>query len=699
MTGRTFAAVSRSETTVPFAEHKVDHAAAGVVGIDVGGTFTDLYYSRDGKSIDRVLKVPSTPDDPSRGLMDALDAAGVESAHLGLILHGTTIATNAIIERAGARCALVTTRGFRDVLELGRRDRPHAYGMTGVHVPLVPRELRWEVDERMDHDGRVLRALDEDGVRALAEVLRSLKIESVVVSLLHSYANSEHEERVRALMLEIEPRRQVVTSSGVTREYYEFERTSTAVVQGYLQPLVARYAANLERKLADRGFRSKTLVMQSNGGLVPLAELASRAANIVRSGPAAGVMAAAKIAADAGFDNVITADMGGTSYDVAVVVGGNPRVADTTDLDFRIPLRLPMIDVHTIGAGGGSFAYLDRGGILQVGPRSAGADPGPVCFGRGGTEPTVTDANVVLARINADHPIGLKNLKRLDVQGARAAIGALGEEVGLGLEQTAHAILTIVNQRMAGRTRLLSVEQGHDPRDFVLVVFGGAGPLHGAAVMREVGVRTMLIPPNPGVLCALGCAVADIRYDLSRTVERRLDDLDPAWITQVLHSQRREAEDKLAQSRAVIERVVVTHSAEMSYMGQIHALRTPIETDWTIEQVVASFRNIYAREYGNTLGDIPVMIVSLRTTILGVRTSAVGPTVEQAVSVRAIPSGTRAVYFGGWVESQIYNRDALQPGVAFDGPAIVEQDDTTSVIEPGLKARVDGHCNILVEVA
>ena len=672
---------------------------AGVVGIDVGGTFTDLFYSRDGMSVDRVLKVPSTPDDPARGLIDALDAADIAPHGLGLILHGTTIATNAVIERKGARCALVTTRGFRDILELGRRDRQRMYGLTGVQNPLIPRELRWELDERLDQHGNVLRALDDEEVRRLAAVLRELHIEAVVVSFLHAYANTAHEDRVRDLLLEAEPGWQVVTSSSVVREYYEFERTSTAVVQGYLQPLVSRYAANLQSKLGKRGFTTQTLVMQSNGGLVPLKLLANRAANIVRSGPAAGVMAAARLAAEAGFDNVITGDMGGTSYDVSVVLGGVPRVADTTDLDFRVPLRLPMIDVHTIGAGGGSIATLDRGGILQVGPRSAGAVPGPVCFGRGGTEPTVTDVNAILARINADHPIGLKHLKSLDLDGARRAISTLGEQIGLGVEATAEAILTVVNQRMAGRTRLLSVEQGHDPRDFVLVVFGGAGPLHGAAIMREVGVRTMLIPPHPGVLCALGCAIADIRYDHSQTVERRVGDLDPAWVLNTLQGQRREGGARLAEGETPVDRVVVSHAAEMSYAGQIHTLRVPVEADWTPARMSEAFQEVYRREYGNTLGDIPVMIVSLKTAVRGVRP---GHERRAAVAIeprQAVRSGTRPVYFGGWIDTPIYDRADLQPGCTFDGPAIVEQADTTSVIEPGMTARVDCFDNILVEMA
>jgi N-methylhydantoinase A len=672
---------------------------AGVVGIDVGGTFTDLFYSRDGISVDRVLKVPSTPHDPSQGLVDALAAAGIAPSDVDLILHGTTIATNAVIERKGARCALVTTRGFRDILELGRRDRQRMYGLTGVHKPLVPREFRWEVTERLDQHGTVLQALDEAEVMRLAETLREQDVEAVIVSLLHAYANPAHEERVRELLLQAEPGWQVVTSSSVVREYYEFERTSTAAVQGYLQPLVSRYARNLQAKLGDRGFTSQTLVMQSNGGLVPLKQLAQRAANIVRSGPAAGVMAAARLAAEAGFDNVITGDMGGTSYDVSVVVGGVPRVADTTELDFRIPLRLPMIDVHTIGAGGGSIAYLDRGGILQVGPRSAGAVPGPVCFGRGGTEPTVTDVNAVLARINADHPIGLKHLTSLDIAGAREAIGRLGRSIGLGVEQTAEAILTIVNQRMAGRTRLLSVEQGHDPRDFVLVVFGGAGPLHGAAIMREVGIRTMLIPPHPGVLCALGCAIADIRTDLSQTVERKVAELDAVAVAAILRDQTREAKAALAAGETPVDQVLVTHAAEMSYAGQIHTLRVPVEAEWTPQRMEQAFHDVYRREYGNTLGDIPAVIVSLKTAVRGVRAGAPTRMAETLHATRAIAASTRRVYFEGWLDTPIYDRARFRPGQVFDGPAIIEQADTTSVIEPGMTARIDSFDNILVTMA
>ncbi|HTZ77867.1 MAG TPA: hydantoinase/oxoprolinase family protein [Stellaceae bacterium] len=672
---------------------------AGVVGIDVGGTFTDLFYSEDGIRAHTVLKVPSTPQDPSTGLVDALVTAKLDPAALDLIIHGTTIATNAVIERRGARCALVTTRGFRDVLELGRRDRPSMYGLTGVQNPLIPRDRRWEVDERVDYRGEVLKALDEAAVRKLAGVLRQQDVEAVVISLMHSYANPSHEERIAEILREVEPAWEVVTSSGVIREYYEFERTSTAAVQGYLQPLISRYSRNLLAKLGGWGFKRQTLIMQSNGGVVPVKQLPGRAAYVVRSGPAAGVMAAARLAAEAGFPRIITGDMGGTSFDVAVVVDGEPRIAETTNLDFRVPLRLPMIDVHTIGAGGGSIAHVDRGGILQVGPRSAGARPGPVCYGHGGTEPTVTDANVVLSRINPRDPIGLKGRDSLDLAAARAAVGKLGEQLGLGVEATAEAILAVVNQNMAGRTRLLSIERGYDPRDFALVIFGGAGPLHGAAIMRDVGIKTMLVPPSPGVLCAMGCVIADIRYDLSQTVERRADEFDPAMLAKILGGQREEGEARLRDSEARVDHVVVSHVADMAYLGQIHTLRVPIERDWSPARIAQAFAEIYRREYGNTLGDIPAVIVSLKTVVQGTREHPKRHLAAPAAAQPPKPLTERQVHFGKWYATPVYRRRDLLPGMALRGPAVVEQPDTTTVIEPDMAGRVDAYGNLLVELA
>ena len=671
---------------------------AGIVGIDVGGTFTDLFYSGDSTRPHRILKVPSTPRDPSIGLLDSLQAAGLGPHELAAILHGTTIATNAVIERKGARCALVTTTGFRDILELGRRDRPTMYGLEGTHEPLVPRDLRFEVDERLDHEGAVLTPLNVDQLRAIGLALLEAQVESVVISFMHAYANTAHEDQARAELQAINPAWEVVTATSVVREYYEFERTSTGVVQGYLQPLVARYAKNLAAKLSAWGYAREVAIMQSNGGVAPLRQLGQRAAYIVRSGPAAGVTAAARLAGEAGFSHIITADMGGTSFDVAVVINGEPKVAELTNLDFRIPLRLPMIDVHTIGAGGGSIASLDRGGMLLVGPRSAGAAPGPVAYRRGGTEPTVTDANVVLGRINPESRMNGADT-RLDVEGSRRAVRALGDKLSLGMEQTAEAILAVVNQRMAGRIRLMSIERGLDPRDFAMVAFGGAGPLHGGALIREVGISTMLVPLYPGVLCALGCVYADLRYDLSQTIEKRIDRLQPGELAGIFAAQRDEGLQQLHDARVPVDKHTVTHAADMIYQGQIHALRVNVLPEWESAHLERAFNNAYREKFGNTLDNMPVAVVNLRTVVVGQRSGAALP--QRAVGAASgapVAASQRPVHFNTWHDTPVYQRDALAPGMALSGPAIVEQSDTTTVIEPDMVATVDAHGNLLVKV-
>ena len=670
---------------------------AGIVGIDVGGTFTDLFYSGDSKRPHLILKVPSTPQDPSIGLLNALRSAGLKPEELDAILHGTTIATNAVIERRGATCALITTMGFRDILELGRRDRPNMYGLAGTHEPLVPRDLRFEVTERLDHEGNVLVPLDVAALTAIGNMLKERQVESVVIAFMHAYANTAHELQARDVLAAINPAWELVTATSVVREYYEFERTSTAVVQGYLQPLVARYAKNLARELANWGYQRDVAIMQSNGGVAPLRQLGSRAAYIVRSGPAAGVMAAARLAADAGFTHIITADMGGTSFDVAVVINGEPKVAEITNLDFRIPLRLPMIDVHTIGAGGGSIAYLDRGGMLLVGPRSAGAMPGPVAYRRGGTEPTVTDANIALGRINPASPMNGANTT-LDVEGARAAVSRLGEQLGLGMEQTGEAILAVVNQRMAGRIRLMSIERGLDPRDFAMVAFGGAGPLHCGALMREVGVSTMLVPLYPGVLCALGCVYADLRYDISQTIEKRLDKLEPGELAKIVVRQREQGQQQIRDSEVPVDATLITHAAEMAYAGQIHSLRVTIDPEWDTQRLEQAFNDEYRATFGNTLSGIPVVMVILRTIAIGKRSSAELPHSAASSGAQPEASARRPVHFDSWHDTPVYLRDQLAAGMRFDGPAIIEQSDTTTVVEPGMTVVVDSKGNMLVKV-
>jgi N-methylhydantoinase A len=681
---------------------QTDASGGSIVGVDVGGTFTDLFYLNDDAR-PRIVKVPSTSPDPSEGVIDALRRAEIDGSALAQFLHGTTIATNALIERRGAACALLTTAGFRDVLELGRRDRPHIYGLTGKHQPLIPRDQRWEVDERIDYRGRILVPLDEARVSELAHALRGEQLQTIVVSLLHSYVNSAHEERVRELLLEVEPDWHVVISSAVLSEYYEFERTSTAVVQGYLEPLVAEYAEQLGKKLSDWGFQRDALIMQSNGGLISARHAGQRASHMVRSGPAAGVIAAVRLAAEAGFEHVITGDMGGTSFDVAVSLNGQPTEADTVMLDFRMPVRVPMLDVRTIGAGGGSIARLDRAGILQVGPRSAGSVPGPVAFGRGGTEPTVTDANVVLGRINAERPIGVG---RLDADGARRVLGELGEALGLSAEDAAEAVLRVVNSRMAGEIRLITVEKGFDPRDFALVAFGGAGPLHGAALLRELQIGAMLLPGTPGVLCAMGCAVADVRHDYSQTVERTIPhgagndsgELQSGELDAIFAGQRTQANQQLDRDAVSFTTVDLQHFADMSYQGQVHRLRVPVDVGWDMARLRRAFVEHYEKEYATNLGDLDVLVVGARTSVVG-RRAPLALTVSGGADGVPEPTARRQVYFGGWIDTPIYDREDLVDGVELDGPLIVEQDDTTMVIEPGMHMRVDRLGNLVVTLS
>jgi N-methylhydantoinase A len=676
-----------------------------LVGIDVGGTFTDLYMREEPAGIPHVVKVASTPRDPSIGVLDALAAAGLAGEEVSALLHGTTIATNALIERRGARCALITTHGFRDVLELGRRDRPHIYGLGGTANPLIPRDQRWEAYERIDHTGRILVPLDEQHVHQLAHALVDEPIEAIIVVLLHSYANPVHEERIRELLLDVKPEWHVITSNSVLREYYEFERTSTAVVQGYLQPLVDRYATQLQERLSQWGFAHDALIMQSNGGLVPARRAGELAVHMIRSGPAAGVIAATSVAAAAGFSQVITGDMGGTSFDVAISIGGRARETETTLLDFRVPVRVPMLDVRTIGAGGGSIAWVDRGGILQVGPQSAGSDPGPVSFRRGGTEPTVTDANVVLGRINADHPIGADKSVRLDVEGASRSIAALGAELGLELEQAALAILAVVNTRMAGEIRLLTLERGLDPRDFTLVQFGGGGPLHGSALMSDIGLKTMLLPRFPGVLCALGCAVADLRHDFSQTVNQWLGtgergeqiDFDERTLAAILTEQRARGESELERDGVELEGVDVHHYADMAYEGQVHRMRVEVEFGFDVDALRKAFVAEYQREYGTELPGAAITLVNARTTVVGRRPSwrSEPPGVATA---SPSPTSSRPVYFDQWRETPVYEREDLPVDAELTGPLIIEQADTTTVVDPGLSVRVDDAGNLLVKL-
>ena len=467
--------------------------SGAVVGVDVGGTFTDLILMEPETGAVRLAKVPSTPANQAAGVLAALDGAAASLAEVGAIIHGTTVTTNALLERKLSRCGLITTKGFRDILELGRRTRPRPYGLTGSFTPLIPRELRIEVPERMDAGGEVLVPLDEEAVRAALQHLHAAGCDSLVIHFLHSYKNPVHEERALAIARECWPEGHVTAGHAILAEFREFERGVAAAVNACVQPLLHRYLDRLQGQLAGRGYGRELLVIQGNGGSVSARSAAARAVNTVLSGPASGVMAAAAIGRAAGAERLITFDTGGTSADVGLVLDGVPAVTAEMELEHGMPIHVPMVDVHTVGAGGGSLARIDEAGLLQVGPESAGAQPGPICYGRGGKRPTLTDANLILGRLDPGALLAVENpVAPDDVRAVFAE--CLGTALGLDADAAAAAVIRIANDRMAGAIRMATLARGHDPRDFVLFAFGGAGPMHAAALAAELGIPRVMIP-------------------------------------------------------------------------------------------------------------------------------------------------------------------------------------------------------------
>ena len=676
-----------------------------VAGIDVGGTFTDLVVVDDATGEVRIAKVPTTAHNQAFGVLAALDAAGIDPAALDAIVHGTTTTTNAMLERKIAKVGLITTRGFRDVLELGRRTRPTPYGLKGRFVPLVERHLRLEVDERMDAQGHVLVPLDEAGVEAAAKRLVELGAESVVIHFLHSYLNPAHEARAAEIVRALWPNRYVTAGHTIVAEYREYERGTTAAVNAAIQPVLHRYIERLQKELAGRGFARELLVMQGNGGTVSSTIVAEHAVATVMSGPASGVIAAAATAMQAGchrgeFGNVVTYDMGGTSSDVALVLGGQPSVSSDLELEYAMPIHVPMVDVHTIGAGGGSIASVDASGMLKVGPESAGATPGPICYGRGGTRPTITDANLALGRLDPERLLAVEHA--VSMEAIRAALAEhVGAPLGLDATAAAAAIVRVANDRMAGAIRMVSLARGHDPRDFALFAFGGAGPLHAAALAKELGIPKVLIPARPGLTNALGCVVADLRHDFVATINEPLETLAEDRIAQIFARQVASGRALLARENVAVERVVTLHRADMQFQGQSHILPVAIpSTAITVDALRAAFASAYWKRFGVELPEIRPVLVNLHTAVIGQR---------KAVSLRAIATSTpkatlaearrttRPVWFdAGWLDTPVYVRDHLPFDARFAGPAIVEQLDCTTVVEPGNRVEIDAIGNLIV---
>jgi len=678
-------------------------SAPWIAGIDVGGTFTDLIAVDVSSGEVRLAKVPTTPDNQAFGVMRALDEAGLPLADVAMIVHGTTTTTNALLERKLSRTGLITTRGFRDVLELGRRTRPKPYGLTGWFEPLVPRELRLEVAERMDAAGEVITPLDEAGVLAAAQRLAAAGCESLVIHFLHSYINPAHERRALEIAATVWPNRYITAGHTLLSEYREYERGVTATVNAAVQPILDRYIERLSTELRKRGFGRDLLVMQGNGGTVSASLVAQTAVNTVMSGPASGIIAAAATCTASGYPDAITYDMGGTSTDVGLIRDGVPQVSSELELEYAMPVHVPMVDVHTIGAGGGSIAWIGDDGMLRVGPRSAGATPGPICYGRGGVEPTITDANLVLGRLNAKKLLSVSGAA--DVAAIRQVMQErIGMRLGMDADTVAAAILRIANDRMAGAIRMVSLAKGHDPRDFVLFPFGGAGPLHACALARELGIPRLLVPARPGITNALGCAAADLRHDFVNTVNKPVALIDAAEVARIREMQAAKGRALLERQGVAVSGVRLLHSADMQFQGQSHILTVALPgTKVSREQIQAAFDAAYWTRFGVELPEIRAVLVNLHTAVIGQRPSldlaALGAR-RGTGGLAGAQSERRPVWFdGGWRETPVYQRDLLPRDAAFTGPAIIEQLDCTTVIEPGDRVSIDKLGNLIVEPA
>ena len=675
-----------------------------IVGVDVGGTFTDLVIFDTVTESVKISKVPSTPENQSFGVMSALESVGVTLERLDALVHGTTVTTNALLERKVSRVGLITTKGFRDVLELGRRTRPKPYGMTGSFECIIPRELRLEVRERVDCDGEVVEKLNEEDVRSAVNQLLELGVEALVIHFLHSYKNDFHERKTEEIARKIWPNTFVTRGSALVSEFREYERGTTAAINAAIQPVLHHYIERLQEKLKEEGYSKDLLVMQGNGGTVSAGIVTEDAVKTVMSGPASGVMAAAYTASKSGFSKVVTYDMGGTSCDVGLIVNGIPQVTSELEIEYAMPIHIPMVDVHTIGAGGGSLALVNDAGLLQVGPESAGAQPGPICYGRGGQKPTITDANLVLGRLNPDALLAVNNPVSLEI-----VRNSLVEEVGVKLgfkdaEEIAAAIVRIANMNMAGALRLVSLARGYDPRDFALFAFGGAGPLHAVALARELGIPKVLVPMRPGITNAVGCVVADVRHDYVNSINIPLAQADMDQVDQIFCIQIAAGKKIIEAEGVEIEELLIIHDVDMQFQGQTHILNFPVqETRLSRESLQSAFEKAYWDRFGVELPEIRAVLVNINTAVIGRRKpvplAALTTGKEQKDTIDDCSTGIRRVWFEScWQETPVYKREFLPLKAKFNGPAVIEQLDTTIIVEPENQVEVDLEGNLIISL-
>ena len=685
------------------------------LGIDIGGTFTDFVVTDEDTGEVSAYKILTTPDDPSRaveqGLRALLGQLGVGGASVALAIHGTTLFTNTLIERTGAKTALITTQGFRDILEMGKEMR---YDIYDLHMrmpdPLVERPLRFEVPERMDNRGNVLVPLDEHAVREVARLLVAEGVEALAVCYLHSFMNGRHEERTAELLRESANGRLAISvSSRVAPEIREFDRTSTTVANAYVQPLADAYLGRIQGCLENQGYRDQVYLMLSSGGITSLETARSFPVRLVESGPAAGVLAAVFYGRLLDKRNVISFDMGGTTAKIGLIVDGQPAKTKTFEVArmhrFRkgsgLPVSVPAIELIEIGAGGGSIASVNELGLLKVGPRSAGAAPGPACYGFGGTEATVTDADLLLGYLDPAHFLGGK--MDLDMDAANRAVAGLASQLDLPMIEVAAGIHRIVNENMVAATRVHVAERGQDARRFSLVAFGGAGPVHAYELARALKIREVICPPSAGVASALGFLTAPISFDLAHSYPRRLREVEVDDLEERLLGMEREARDLLIRAGVADEQILVQRSADMRHIGQGYEINVPLrEGDprhLQLDDLARRFYQEYERLYEHTYGDLGIELMTLRVLASGpdprIRIASVVPFPD---SLSGADRGLRDVYFldHGWLPTHVYQREALRPGARLDGPAVVEAVDSTSVVGPGMTGTVERYGSLVI---
>jgi N-methylhydantoinase A len=677
------------------------------LGVDVGGTFTDLVlYDVDSGRLE-FAKTPSTPANQSVGVVNGvrqlIERLQIAPSAIKFFIHGTTVATNTLLERKGARTALIVTEGFRDVLHIGRQDRPRLHDWR-VRRPaaLIPRHLCYEARERVLYTGEVLQPLTPNAVEAVVAQVRASQVNAVAICLLHSYINPTHERALGAALIQTMPQLTVVLSSDILPEFKEYERMSTTAINAYIAPRMTNYLSALQRSIVAVGIDSDLYIMQSNGGVMAATTAMERPVHTILSGPAAGVIGSVALTQQAGELNTISVDMGGTSFDICLSYQGEVRRTRESEIG-GLPVKVPMVDIHTLGAGGGSIAWIDPGGALRVGPQSAGADPGPACYGRGGNQATVSDANLVLGRLSPDYFLGGR--MPLDVELARRAITAhIAAPLGLSVEAAAEGIIRVVNATMIKGIRVVSVAKGYDPREFCLAAFGGAGPVHAAELANELSIPRVLVPIAPGVTSALGLLVADLRHDYVRTVlclaqELAVDDLNRNYV-----EMEKEATGQMQREGVTSERLQLIRWADIRYLGQGYELEVPVASGTlTVAQLAEAlerFHQAHKRQYGYARPENPVQIVNLRLTALAPlpQPRQVAEPLNGVVNPTRALKGERPVYFQQhFVATAIYERAQLVPGDSVHGPAIIEQLDSTTLVWPAQRARVDAYRNLILE--